>query len=149
MPGAGRMRRRVVHADRAPDSHHPCHAARDHVVGCRTSDRHGDGSVDRRRAGRAHIRSCRGSTGSDGSFVLTATATPPTNPYRVALFADGLVTHDVWLNWERGARTGIAVGCDRNAAPFSMVFYRQFVRGTYDTPGVPYVVLRWMDAPRF
>jgi hypothetical protein len=55
----------------------------------------------------------------------------------------------VWLNWERAARTGIAVDAIRNAAPFSMPFYRQFVRGTYDTPGAPYVVLRWMDAPRF
>jgi hypothetical protein len=89
------------------------------------------------------------STGSDGSFTLTGSATPPTNPYRVSLFADGLVTHEVWLNWERAARTGISVDAIRNAAPFSMAFYRQFVRGTFDTPGAPYVVLRWMDAPRF
>jgi hypothetical protein len=89
------------------------------------------------------------STAADGSFTLTGTATPPTNPYRVAFSADGVLTHDVWLNWERAARTGIAVDAIRNAAPFSLAFYRQFVRGTYDTPGAPYVVLRWMDSPRF
>jgi Matrixin len=89
------------------------------------------------------------STAGDGSFTLTGTATPPTNPYRVAFSADGLVTHDVWLNWERAARTGITVDAIRNAAPFSLEFYRQFVRGTFDTPGAPYVILRWMDSPRF
>jgi hypothetical protein len=36
----------------------------------------------------------------------------------------------------------------RDAAPFSLEFYRQLVRGSYDADG-PWPVLRWMEAPRF
>jgi Matrixin len=89
------------------------------------------------------------STAGDGSFTFSGTANPPTNPYRASISADGYVTHDVWLTWERAARTGVAVDAIRNAAPFSMSFYKQFVRGTFDQPGAPFVVLRWNDAPRF
>jgi hypothetical protein len=75
--------------------------------------------------------------------------TAPANPYRLSVSADGYITHDVWLTWERAARTGISVDAIRNAPPFSLNFYRQFVRGTYDTPGAPYVIFRWMESPRF
>jgi Matrixin len=38
----------------------------------------------------------------------------------------------------------------RNVAPFSMDFYRQFVRDTYDkSAGSPWPVLRWTSAPSF
>ena len=38
----------------------------------------------------------------------------------------------------------------RNAAPFSMDFYRQFVRGTFDKTRARHLaVLRWTTAPSF
>lgn len=50
--------------------------------------------------------------------------------------------------WERGARTDVSLDAIRNRPPFSMEFYRQLVRGTYDYDTV-YSVLRWMESPKF
>jgi hypothetical protein len=84
----------------------------------------------------------------DGAFELSSTTSPPTNPYPLSVSADGAVTRDVWVTWQRGARTSVTLDLIREAAPFSMTFYRQLVRGTYDQPGAPWPVLRWMDSPR-
>jgi hypothetical protein len=88
-------------------------------------------------------------TAADGTFVLTSSTNPPTNPYRVSVSGPNLITRDLWVSWQSGTRTGVAIEAIRDAAPFSMEFYRNFVRGTYDQPGAPYAVLRWMESPRF
>ena len=88
-------------------------------------------------------------TGGDGSFSLSSPLNPPTNPYRLAISGDEIVSREAWVGWQNGARTGVTIDAIRNRAPFSLEFYRQFVRGTYDQPGAPYAVLRWMEAPRF
>jgi len=80
---------------------------------------------------------------------LSASTNPPSNPYRVAISAPDIVSREVWIGWQSGSRTNVAVDVIRQRAPFSMDFYRQFVRGTYDSPGAPYAVQRWMEAPRF
>ena len=87
-------------------------------------------------------------TGADGSFSLSSTVNPP-NPYRLAITGDDIVSRELWVGWQGGARTGVALDAIRNRAPFSLEFYRQFVRGTYDQPGAPWPVLRWTEAPRF
>jgi hypothetical protein len=84
-----------------------------------------------------------------GNYQLGDVANPPSTPYPVSFSASGFVTHDVWITWARGPRTGVNFDMIRNAAPFSMDFYRQFVRGTYDQPGAPWPVLRWTTAPSF
>lgn len=84
-----------------------------------------------------------------GNYQLGDVANPPSTPYPVSVSAPGMVSHDVWITWERGARTGVNLDLIRNAAPFSMDFYRQFVRGTFDQPGAPFPVLRWTTAPNF
>lgn len=88
-------------------------------------------------------------SGADGSYSLSSATNPPTNPYRLSISSSDIVSRDVWVGWQSGARTGVTLDVIRNRAPFSMEFYRQFVRGTYDAAGAPYPVLRWMDAPRF
>jgi hypothetical protein len=88
-------------------------------------------------------------TGADGSFPLSSTVNPPANPYRLAISGDDIVSREAWVGWQTGARSGVAIDAIRNQAPFSLDFYRQFVRGTYDQPGAPHAVLRWMEAPRF
>jgi hypothetical protein len=88
-------------------------------------------------------------TGGDGAFRFSTSNNPPTNPYRLSISGSDLVSRDLWLTWQNGPRTGIVLDAIRNRAPFSMEFYRQFVRGTYDTPGAPYAVLRWMESPKF
>jgi hypothetical protein len=68
----------------------------------------------------------------------------------VAISADGMLTHNVWFTWALGARTGVDADLIHNAPPFSMEFYQQFVRDTYDKDaGAPFGVLRWTTAPRF
>ena len=89
------------------------------------------------------------SADAQGNFQLGDVANPPSTPYPVALTANGFVEHDVWITWARGARSGVSLDMIRNAAPFSMDFYRQFVRGTYDQDGAPWPVLRWTTAPSF
>jgi hypothetical protein len=86
---------------------------------------------------------------ADGSFELSSTTLPPTNPYQVTVSANGSVSREVWLKWQRGARTEVPVDIIRDAPPFSMTYYRQLVRGMYDQPGAPYAVLRWISSPRF
>ena len=86
---------------------------------------------------------------ADGSYTLGAVANPPTTPYRLGVAAPGHVSREVWVQWERGARGGVTLDLIQEAAPFSMAYYRQIVRGTYDQPGAPYPVLRWMEPPRF
>ena len=85
----------------------------------------------------------------DGLYSLGAIANPPTTPYRLGVSAPGYVTRETWVRWERGTRNGVTLDVIRDAAPFSMAFYRQFVRGTYDMPEAPYAVFRWVEAPRF
>jgi hypothetical protein len=86
---------------------------------------------------------------AQGNYTLGDVANPPTTPYPVSVSASGMVTHDVWITWARAARTGVNLDVIRNQPPFSMDFYRKFVRGTYDQPGAPWPVLRWTTAPSF
>lgn len=88
-------------------------------------------------------------SGADGSYALSSTANPPTNPYRLSISGSDIVSRDLWVGWQSGTRTGVTLDVIRNRAPFSLEFYRQFVRGTYDPAGALYAVLRWMEAPRF
>lgn len=86
---------------------------------------------------------------ADGAYLLGATPSPPFTPYKLALTNPGFVPREVWVTWERGARTNVTLDIIRDAAPFSMDFYRQLVRGTYDQPDAPWPLLRWRVAPRF
>jgi hypothetical protein len=88
------------------------------------------------------------STDTDGLFSLGAVGNPPTTPFRLAVTSSGFVPRELWVTWQRGARSDVTLDVIRDAAPFSMDFYRQFVRGTYDNDG-PHPVLRWNDSPKF
>jgi hypothetical protein len=88
-------------------------------------------------------------SGSDGTYSLAAVPNPPTNPYKLTVTSAGFVPRETWVTWERAARTNVTLDIIRDAAPFSMDFYRQLVRGTYDQPGAPWPVLRWDVAPKF
>lgn len=87
---------------------------------------------------------------AQGNYQLGDVADPPSTPYPVTLSAAGMISHDVWITWARGPRTGVNLDMIRDAAPFSLEFYRQFVRDTYDnSPGSPWRLLRWTSAPSF
>jgi hypothetical protein len=88
-------------------------------------------------------------SGADGSYQLGEVRNPPTGPYDVTISADGYIPRKLWITWQPGARTGVALDLIRNAAPFSMEYYQQMVRGTYDQEGAPYQLLRLSSAPKF
>jgi hypothetical protein len=88
-------------------------------------------------------------TNDSGGYLLGAVANPPTTPYPITVTADSMLGHKVWILWARGPRTGVDIALIHNAAPFSLDFYQQFVRGTFDEQGAPYPVERWMTAPSF
>ena len=90
----------------------------------------------------------RGDDRRGRSFSLGAVPNPPSTPYRLAVSNSGFVSRELWVTWQSGARTDVTLDVIREAAPFSMDFYRQFVRGTYDSDG-PHPVLRWNESPRF
>ena len=85
-----------------------------------------------------------------GNYLLGDVPNPPSTPYPVTVSAAGMISHDVWITWARGPRTGVNVDLIRNAAPFSMDFYQQLVRDGYDkSDGYPWRTLRWTSAPSF
>jgi Matrixin len=86
---------------------------------------------------------------AQGNFQLGAVANPPTTPYPVSVSSAGMISHDVWINWARGPRSGVTIDLIRDAAPFSMDFYKQMVRGTYDRTDGPWPVLRLNAQPHF
>lgn len=89
-------------------------------------------------------------TGAAGDFSLGSTTTnPPRTPYDLSVSASGYLTRKQWVTWQSGARSGIGLDLIRNASPFSLDFYGQFVRGTFDQSGAPWPVLRWNAAPNF
>ncbi|HEX6462936.1 MAG TPA: hypothetical protein VFZ98_00730, partial [Vicinamibacterales bacterium] len=87
-----------------------------------------------------------------GNYKLSDTGTPASTPLPVTISGDSLVSHDILVNWVRGDRTGVDISMIHDVPPFSMDFYHQLVRGTYDhtaSDGAPFPVLRWMSAPSF
>jgi hypothetical protein len=87
---------------------------------------------------------------AQGNYQLGDVANPPSTPYPVTMSASGFVDHGVWITWARGPRTDVNFDLIRNAAPFSMDFYQQLVRDTYDRDaGYPFRTLRWTSAPSF
>jgi Matrixin len=85
-----------------------------------------------------------------GNYTLGSATNPPSTPYPVTVSGGGMLNHDVWITWATGPRTGVNLDLIRMTAPFSMDFYRQFVRDTFDNdPGAPWPVLRWTTAPSF
>jgi hypothetical protein len=89
------------------------------------------------------------SANGDGTYSLGSNGNPPANPGKVTVSADGFVPHEQWVPILAEQRSGITLDLIRNAAPFSMDFYRQLVRGTFDQEGAPYDVLRWSQQPKF
>jgi len=88
-------------------------------------------------------------TNGDGGYLLGSSGVPPSNPSKLTISADGFVTREQWVAVQTEQRTDVTLDLIRNSAPFSMDFYRQLARGSYDQDGGPYPLLRWSQAPRF
>jgi hypothetical protein len=85
-------------------------------------------------------------TGADGSFQFSSTTNPQFTLYKVDVTADGYVTRNAYLRWER-ARTGVDIDLIPATAPFSLDFYRQLVRNGHEAPGELQIVRGLRTAP--
>jgi hypothetical protein len=89
------------------------------------------------------------SSNGDGAYLLGGNGVLPSNPSKLTISADGFVTREQWVTVEAQQRTNVTLDLIRNSAPFSMDFYRQLARGSYDQDGAPYPLLLWSQAPKF
>ncbi len=89
------------------------------------------------------------STKGDGSYLLGSDGVLPSNPSKLTISADGFVTREQWVTVQAQQRTDVTLDLIRNSAPFSMDFYRQLARGSYDQEGGPYPLMMWSQAPKF
>ena len=89
------------------------------------------------------------SSGGDGGYLLGSNSNPPNGSSKLTISADGFVTREEWLAVQANQRADVTLDLIRNSAPFSMDFYRQLARGSYDQEGAPYALLRWSQAPKF
>jgi hypothetical protein len=89
------------------------------------------------------------SSSGDGGYFLGANGNLPPNPAKVTVSAEGFVTREQWLAVQAQQRTDVTLDLIRNSLPFSMDFYRQLARGSYDQDGAPYALMRWSQQPRF
>jgi len=87
-------------------------------------------------------------TNNDGGYLLGSNGIVPPSPSKLTISADGFVTREQWVTVQ-AQRTDVTLDLIRNAAPFSMDFYRQLARGSYDQDGGPYPLLRWSQQPKF
>jgi hypothetical protein len=88
-------------------------------------------------------------TGGDGGYLFGSNGVVPSNPSKLTISADGFVTREQWVTVQAQQRTDVTLDLIRNSAPFSMDFYRQLARGSYDQDGAPYALLLWSQAPKF
>lgn len=85
-------------------------------------------------------------TAGDGSFRFSSTTNPQFTPYGVEVAADGYVTRNAYLHWER-TRAGLEIDLLPATPPFSLDFYRQFVRNGFEGPEDLQVVRRLQTSP--
>ena len=89
------------------------------------------------------------STNGDGGYLLGSNSSPPNGSSKLTVSADGFVTREQWVAVQSDQHADVTLDLIRNSAPFSMDFYRQLARGSFDQEGAPYALLRWSQAPKF
>jgi hypothetical protein len=88
-------------------------------------------------------------TDSSGAWEFSRTGATPTG-IPVDVTAGGFISRQTHLRWEAGTRDGIEIGLIRDAAPFSMQYYRELVRDAYTDPAAELRNLRrWATPPDF
>jgi hypothetical protein len=87
-------------------------------------------------------------TTSDGGWTLTGTGTVATRQQAI-VEASGYLTHETNVRWEASGRTGIGTDLISDRAPFSLAFYREFVRNGFEAPASLEPLRRWTTTPNF
>jgi hypothetical protein len=71
------------------------------------------------------------------------------SPVSVEVSAPGHVTRRANLRWNVGSRSNVTIDLIKDAAPFSLAYYREIVRNTFEAPDTPEPLRRWSKAPNF
>lgn len=87
-------------------------------------------------------------SGSDGGWTLTGTGTAATRQ-AVTVTAAGYLTYETGVRWDQAGRRDIRLDLIPDRAPFSLAFYREFVRNGLETPTSLRSTARWTTTPNF
>jgi astacin (peptidase family M12A) len=87
-------------------------------------------------------------TTDSGAWSVTFTGTVPAR-LPVSIKASGYLTRDTYVRGDAAGRGSIAIDLLPDRAPFSLDFYRELVRNTYDDPANVQPIRRWTTAPYF
>lgn len=73
----------------------------------------------------------------------------PFAPLATTITAPGYITRETRVTWRAGGRQDAALDLVPERPPFSLEFYRQFVRNAYETPETLEPLRRWTANPNF
>jgi len=76
-------------------------------------------------------------TDADGNYRLAYKLLPTTPDIKVTVAANDFMVREFYVRYRAGARSGLDANLIRLTPPFSLEFYRQLVRGSYEFPGAP------------
>ena len=126
---------RRVRPGRDNSDSHPGHAHAACDVGAQRDDHR---NVDR-HACRRRGAGVRESRVRDRRRLGAVDAAPLRIPEQHTLFVEvkaaGYLDRRVYITWDRAGRSNLAIDMIRDAAPFSLAFYRKLIRNDHDAPG--------------
>jgi hypothetical protein len=83
----------------------------------------------------------------NGAWMLEGTGTS-SNP-TVTVAAPGYVTRETTVRWSSGGRADVRLDLIADRSPFTLTFFRQFVRNGFEEPDSLKAIRRWTRAPNF
>lgn len=87
-------------------------------------------------------------TDASGRWSLRRTGVPP-SPMSTELKAEGFVDRRVHVRWDAAGRADVGIDMIRDAAPFSLDFFRKIIRNGFEQPEALQRMRRWTTAPNF
>ena len=87
-------------------------------------------------------------TDATGAWKVSGTGTVTTNQ-RITIAASGYLSRQSAVRWDAAGRDGVALDLMPERAPFSLDFYRQFVRNALESPASLQPLRRWSGNPNF
>lgn len=87
-------------------------------------------------------------SGSDGGWTLNGTGTATTRQ-ALTITAPGYVDRETSIRWESAGRRDVALTLLPDRAPFSLPYYREFVRNGFEAPTSLEPLRRWTSSPNF
>jgi Metallo-peptidase family M12B Reprolysin-like len=87
-------------------------------------------------------------SGPDGGWALTGTGIAASRQ-AVSVSAPGYLTYETGLRWEQAGRRDLQLRLIPERAPFSLNFYREFVRNGLEAPAALRPLARWETTPNF